>query len=371
MKKTVLSILITVSILNFAHSTVSAGFIKETEAETTPAVTETQAETPADTVPEETTAATEAPTETTPEVTTEVTTEATTEAVETVDESKTQDPTVLTIGTESASGVTETINKDIEIYTTKAPESDKPVPKPETKKDPRVMIAIIFMFIGLALGVAGGTFLGWYLHKRKVNMEHDELFQAIKYGEVHEVVVKDKAEKDAAKKQELEKKRSERKQQAEKTKAERAAQKAEAERQRKLQQYKQMQQELGLAPLENEPEVEEQPKEEKPALLDRAINFLEKQRDKQKEKEDRKEGQDENGSGTSELPAKEEIVYHPETPVDLQEQPQSKPQPEEEFIREEDMEYGGDWHGEKYYYDPKDPEGMPFKIVNGKKEFFD
>ncbi len=40
-------------------------------------------------------------------------------------------------------------------------------------------------------------------------------------------------------------------------------------------------------------------------------------------------------------------------------------------VKPDEMEYGGEWHGEKYYYDPSDPEGKPFRIEEGKKVFWD
>ncbi|MBR6487474.1 MAG: hypothetical protein IKT20_01060 [Clostridiales bacterium] len=389
MKKLLLPFLITAILLSGVHTTVFAGSLYRMDPETVE-------ETTADTMPEDTAAptdATEAPTDTA--VPPEETTPAETVPEETPPEDTTVEDTTVTEPTETAesipaeteaneatSAATETASNGIDMF--KKGDKKDLEPEPEKKKDPRIAVAIAFLILGLILGIGSGYALGWYMHRRRVNHQHDTVYEAIKYGETHETLIQSKAEAEAQRKEEAEKRKAEKAALAKRTKADREKAKAEAERQKLLKEYKDMQKKLGIIVEDDVGTLaQEEEQEEKPAMIDRMITFLEKKRDKQKE--DRQEQQ---AAVVPEYEIEQEPFSEPIFNEPLPEAPQPQPVTESEpeparaekpqkrskpaVIRPEDMEYGGvDAAGDTYYYDPDDDEGEPFKIVDGKKVFYD
>ena len=276
----------------------------------------------------------------------------------------------------------------IDLYTEPEETGEGDIKAKEPKEtDPRFTVFCVACGLGLAIGAVGGFFAGGWWNKRKMNAEHDALYQSIKYGETKEALDKEKELLAKERKEERELKQAEAKKKREdmikslkEKKASLAEKKAEAERKKKMEKLQKMQEELGIVPAADPdaPELEDNRIEEDvdiPVSTQKPFEV----------KEDAPE------APAIELP-KPDTTISADTDKVVTVKPQEtsmenkkvqdvvekvpsftqveKPQ-RRKVIRPEDMEYGGkDNGGFDYYWDPNDPKDEPFRIKDGKKVFY-
>lgn len=287
----------------------------------------------------------------------------------------------------------------IDLYTEPSETGGEIKAKEPKETDPRFTVFCVACGLGLAIGAVGGFFAGSWWNKRKMNAEHDALYQSIKYGETKEaldkekeLLAKEKKEEKALKQAEAKKKREDMIKSLKEKKASLSEKKAEAERKKKLEKLQKMQAELGIAPAEDpdaDPDITEQSEE---AVEDRVeeveIPVSTKKPFQLAHKETVEATKEE---PALELPKPETTTYaekkqevgvktqetsmENKTVQDVVEEVPSFTKIEKpvrrKIIRPEDMEYGGkDNGGYDFYWDPNDPKDEPFRIKDGKKVFY-
>lgn len=339
MNKRVISVLTAIIVLTSVQSgvfaltktdettTVNAETAAEnTIADTTVEVT-TESETGAET---ETQAETAAPEETTPAVTESVLDETTQET----------EPTFQTVEETTES----LISKDVELYETKAASED--INKFEEKEsDPTLKVFFGGLILGLILGGVCGYFLAAFISKQKIAKQHDDLYESIKHGQTSIVTKKNdekkKQEREAALKQRKEE-AALRKKQKEEAKQSRAEKKAELERKKDEEMLRKLQEKMGITP-KAEDEVQTEEKIEIPPLQ------------------------------MVEVEEEEPEIEAVPNPLEAKFEAEPDEQDDEEKpVNPDDMLYQGEDNlGDPYYIDPNDPEMEPFRIIDGRKVFYD
>lgn len=348
MNKRIIAVLISLTIL--VSVTSSAFALYADPEETTVEAVETTAELISDSQAEteaSVTDATEAPTETQAPETTPAETEATSE--ETTVPETTEAPTFQTV--EETTAASESISSDVEIYETQDGEVKK---VEESAKDPRLKVFFFGLVLGLIMGGLCGWFLATFIIKQKLARQHDDMYAAIKHGQKSIAEKTDMERKQAEKEERMKRKKGEellRKARADELKKEKEKKKKELARKKDAEKLAKLQAKMGIPVTAIEPEPE--PEKEKPV----EVEYFD---------------------GQPEEPAEDAVEHDPEIIEEYTIQKvkaevlNDDSDSEEEIVRPEDMEYQGEDNlGDPYYTDPSDPTNEPFRIINGKKVFYD